>query len=78
MNLRFTTLSFIFTLAFNTIFGQDIRVNSNRLDSTLMQLATFGKNDLGGSDRVAYSDYDVKGRAYVIDLMKKAGLEVRH
>ncbi|WP_439475168.1 Zn-dependent hydrolase [Algoriphagus formosus] len=76
MNLRFTTLSFIFTLVFNTIFGQDIRVNSNRLDSTLMQLATFGKNDLGGSDRVAYSDYDVKGRAYVIDLMKKAGLEV--
>lgn len=56
MNLRFTTLSIIFTLVFNPIFGQDIRVNSNRLDSTLMQLATFGKNEFGGSDRVAYSD----------------------
>lgn len=60
-------------------FGQmisELRVDSDRLNGTLKQLSTYGKNAQGGTDRVAFSDYDVQARAYVIDLMKEADLEV--
>ncbi len=53
-----------------------LRVNSDRLNSSLKELSTFGKNDRGGSDRVAYSSHDVAARAYLIELMKKADLAV--
>ena len=55
------------------------RVNAGRLQSTLEELSTFGRPAGGcfadGVSRVAYSDADVGGRAYVIGLMKAAGLD---
>jgi len=55
------------------------RVNAGRLQSTLEELSTFGRPAGGsfadGVSRVAYSDADVAGRAYVIGLMKAAGLD---
>jgi N-carbamoyl-L-amino-acid hydrolase len=42
-----------------------------------MGLAEFGKNPKGGVSRVAYSEADRGGRLYVMDLMKRAGLEPR-
>jgi N-carbamoyl-L-amino-acid hydrolase len=42
-----------------------------------MGLAEFGKNAKGGVSRVAYSEADLEGRRYVMDLMRKAGLETR-
>ena len=56
--------------------AQDIRVDEDRLHSTLMTLSTYGKNEKGGSDRVAYSTHDVEARDYVKELMVKAGMEV--
>ncbi len=56
-------------------------VNGNRLRQHLEALSVFGRppggNFADGVSRVAYSDADVRGRAYVIDLMKAAGLEPR-
>jgi beta-ureidopropionase / N-carbamoyl-L-amino-acid hydrolase len=71
---------FTFLLAL-TFFGNafpqtDIKVNKDRLNSTLKTLSTFGKNEAGGSDRVAFSKYDIEARKYVKELMTKAGLEV--
>lgn len=71
----------IFTLTFLSFFSfafsqSEIRVNQERLSSSLKTLSTFGKNEAGGSDRVAYSIHDVEARKYVIELMEKAGLEV--
>ncbi|MBC2840173.1 Zn-dependent hydrolase [Robiginitalea sp. SC105] len=60
------------------VLGQESpRVNGDRLEQSLMQLATFGRDEAGQPNRVAYSDGDIEGRAYVMGLMKEAGLEVR-
>ncbi len=48
-----------------------------RLTERLADLARFGANPEGGVSRVAFSDADVAGRAYVRRLMEGAGLEVR-
>ena len=56
---------------------KDLRVNSKRLVQRLAALAEFGKNALGGLDRVAFSDADIQGRKFLISLMKEAGLDVR-
>lgn len=41
-----------------------------------MKLSTYGKNAAGGSDRQAYTKYDIEAREYLIALMEDAGLEV--
>lgn len=53
-----------------------LRVNSQRLEQRLMKLAEFGKTDKGNM-RVAFSEFDLKGREYVMSLMREAGLTVR-
>src|SRR5690606_39004976 len=52
------------------------KVNEERLNEHIQELAKFGKGLDGGTRRVAYSEADIQGRAYIIELMKKAGLEV--
>lgn len=56
---------------------QQPRVNGDRLNKGLRELARFGRNDKGGITRVAYSDADRDARAYVSDLMRAARLAVR-
>ena len=51
--------------------------DSGRLQEHLAELAHFGANPEGGVSRVAFSEADVEGRAYVKRLMQAAGLEVR-
>jgi N-carbamoyl-L-amino-acid hydrolase len=51
--------------------------DSGRVQEHLAELAHFGTNPEGGVSRVAFSDADVAGRAYVKRLMEAAGLEVR-
>lgn len=73
-------IGFIF-LAFSLFTSPDFKadppkVNQDRLYSSLMKLATFGKNAAGGSDRVAFSQHDIDARVYVKELMRNAGLEV--
>ena len=53
-----------------------VRVQGERINAHLEALAQFGKNPQGGVSRVAYSDADVAGRAYVLRLMREAGLSV--
>ena len=51
-------------------------LNGARLNATLKALSAFGANPGGGVSRVAYSDFDKAGRAYVMDLMRAAKLDV--
>jgi beta-ureidopropionase / N-carbamoyl-L-amino-acid hydrolase len=51
--------------------------DADRLQRHLVELAHFGANPEGGVSRVAFSEADVEGRAYVKRLMQAAGLEVR-
>ncbi len=53
-----------------------LRVNAQRLEQRLMKLAAFGNSEKGNM-RVAYSDHDLKGREYIMTLMREAGLAVR-
>lgn len=55
----------------------DSRVNGQRLNGTLTELARFGANPQGGVSRVAYSDFDRQGREYAMGLMRAARLDVR-
>jgi N-carbamoyl-L-amino-acid hydrolase len=47
------------------------------LHGWLRDLSVFGARDDGGVDRLAFSDADIEGRAFVRSLMEEAGLEVR-
>ncbi|HRH41999.1 MAG TPA: M20 family metallo-hydrolase [Pyrinomonadaceae bacterium] len=53
-----------------------IRVNGERLNLHLKELAEFGKTPEGGTNRVAYSDADLQAREYAMRLMREAKLEV--
>ncbi len=53
-----------------------LRVNSQRIEKRIMELAEFGKDPRGGISRVAFSEADIQGRAYIMTLMQEAGLEV--
>ncbi len=56
--------------------GQSAMVNQKRLETNLLKLATYGQDNNGVTNRVAFSDADIEARAYVITKMKEAGLEV--
>ncbi|MBS1789294.1 MAG: M20 family metallo-hydrolase [Acidobacteria bacterium] len=53
-----------------------LRVNEQRLNQRLKELAEFGKTPEGGTHRVAYTEADLQGRAFTMNLMRTAGLEV--
>lgn len=52
-------------------------VQRERLWETLQKLSEFGKIPEGGVSRVGFTEADLAGRAYVMTLMREAGLEVR-
>ena len=54
-----------------------ITVNADRLQQHLTALSQFGANPEGGVSRVAFSDADIAGRAFITQLMQGAGLTVR-
>ena len=60
---------------------QDVSVDANSLRERIEALSVFGRPAGGtfadGVSRVAYSDADVQGRRYVMDLMRAARLEPR-
>ncbi|GAC1594932.1 MAG: Zn-dependent hydrolase [Ginsengibacter sp.] len=69
----------IILCSYNSIGQTDqkkLKVNEQRIVQRIMELSKFGKDSAGNGFRVAYSKGDVEGRAYIIDLMRKAGLNV--
>ena len=55
----------------------EFRVNGARLNDHLSKLSAFGANAEGGVSRVAFSEADLAGRAFVMKLMRDAGLDPR-
>ncbi len=51
-------------------------VNGQRIESRILELAKFGNDANGHGYRVAFTKGDIEGRAWFMELMKKAGLEV--
>lgn len=81
--MKIQLLSIPFLLFLNAVFAQvsfstdPIGVNEQRIEQRIFELAKYGRNEKGEGQRVAYSDGEIEGRAYFMDLMRKAGLEVR-
>jgi N-carbamoyl-L-amino-acid hydrolase len=83
--------AFVTALAAASVFAHEralgkqspaaLRIDANRLQRTIEELSAFGRPAGGsfadGVSRVAYSDADVAGRQYVMQLMRSAGLEPR-
>ena len=57
-------------------FKAPVRVNRERLNTTLAQFDAIGRTATG-INRVAYSDLDLAGRKFTLDLFRAAGLEPR-
>lgn len=51
-------------------------IDQDRLEKTIHTLAKYGMKENGETNRVAFSDADLEGRAYIISLMQISGLEV--
>lgn len=65
------------TISFNAFAQPKLHVNEQRIESRILELAKFGKDESGRGYRIAFSKGDIEARAWYIGLMKKAGLEVR-
>ena len=72
------TLSFMIAFVCSiTAFAQPaLRASPDRMESRILALGKFGANPQGGVSRLAFSEADKQGRAYIISLMKAAGLDV--
>ena len=66
---------FIALLLFPALLTAQLTVNQDRLEQSILELGRIGQNE-AGAQRVAFSDEDLAGRDYTIQLMKDAGLEV--
>ncbi|MBL8208759.1 MAG: Zn-dependent hydrolase, partial [Blastocatellia bacterium] len=53
-----------------------MRVNGQRLNQHLADLAVFGKTPEGGTHRVAYTEADLHAREFTMKLMREARLDV--
>ena len=56
-------------------FGNNLTINELRIGNRIIELSKFGRDDKGRGYRVAYTKGDIEGRAWFMELMKKAGLE---
>lgn len=68
---------FLFLISFLG-FGQTnaIKVNQERLESRIFELAKFGLQENGETERVAFSDADIEARKWVMETLTKQGLDV--
>ena len=53
-----------------------LRVNAERLNGLFASFSAIGRT-AGGINRVAYSEADLAGRAFVLDVMRQSGLNPR-
>ena len=67
----------LFTTSAQTKFAaMQMSVNEQRIESRILELSKFGKDANGRGYRIAFTKGDIEARAWYMNLMKKAGLEV--
>lgn len=60
----------------NPVQGQELRVNQDRLEKRIVDLAQFGLQENGETERVAFSDADIEAQQWVVEQLKELGLSV--
>ena len=58
------------------IANNPLRVNHKRLNDNFIKLSKINSAEFGSLSRVAYTDADIDGRKYVMQLMRAAGMDV--
>ena len=58
------------------IANNPLRVDHKRLNNNFIILSKISSVEFGNLSRVAYTDADIAGRKYVMQLMKSAGMDV--
>ncbi|MCB9317643.1 MAG: Zn-dependent hydrolase [Lewinellaceae bacterium] len=78
--LNGTIAILLFVLSGHTIIAQTdvlaLRVNQDRIERRIHELAQFGRDSTGHGYRVAYTSGDIAGRAWYMEQMSQAGLDV--
>lgn len=74
MKYGFTLFCLIVSPLLFAADSNDSRVDGVRLNATMQHMHTFGENEAGGSDRVAYSDHNRVAYSYLYALMLESGL----
>ncbi len=57
------------------VLDNTFKVNEQRIANRIAGLSNFGRDEKGHGYRVAYTKSDIEGRAWFMELMKKAGLD---
>lgn len=69
-------LSIFLFFGCTTILAQKPKVNQDRLENRILELAKFGLQENGETERVAFSDADVAAQKWVMNTLTNLGLEV--
>ena len=68
---------FIFFIGSLSARQANLKVNQARLEERIFDLAEFGLQENGETERVAFSDADIEARNWVIKTLKGFGMEVK-
>ncbi|MEP3208059.1 MAG: Zn-dependent hydrolase [Maribacter sp.] len=74
--MPFRLLTVFLFLSYATLLGQQTTVNQNRLEKRIFDLAKFGLQENGETERVAFSDADIAAQKWVMNTLTNLGLEV--
>ena len=73
-------LTIIFSILFMGILSaqqSNLKVDQDRLEKRIFDLAEFGLQTNGETERVAFSDADIEARNWVIKTLEDFGMEVK-
>lgn len=76
MVTRFVSLLIFFSLSTIVAQKSKLSINQDRLENRIFELAKFGLQENGETERVAFSDADIEARNWVILTLKAQGLQV--
>lgn len=74
--MSFRLISLFLFLGCASILAQKVTVNQDRLENRILELAKFGLQENGETERVAFSDADVAAQQWMIQKLKDLGLQV--
>lgn len=74
--MPFRLLTAFLFFGYATLLAQQTTVNQNRLEKRIYDLAKFGLQENGETERVAFSDADLAAQKWVMNTLTNLGLEV--
>lgn len=72
--LSLTAFGIVDSFGKTAVFDNTLKVNGKRIENRIFELAKFGMDEKGHGTRVAFTKADIDARAWLIELMKNAGL----